>query len=96
MCRSTESTTTIKVRVQPKASRNQIGGFAGDTLLLRVTAPPEDGKANQAMIGLLATGLNVAKSSVQIVRGHGSRDKFVSVDALGLEDIKRRLGSLAK
>jgi uncharacterized protein (TIGR00251 family) len=96
MSRPPESTTTIKVRVQPKASRNQIDGFAGDTLRIRVTAPPEDGKANQAAIGLLATGLNVAKSSVQIVRGHSSRDKFVSVDALGLEDIKRRLGSLAK
>jgi len=96
MSRPTESMTTIKVRVQPKASRNQIEGFAGDTLRLRVTAPPEDGKANQAVIGLLATGLNVAKSSVQIIRGHSSRDKFVSVDALGLEDIKHRLGYFSK
>jgi uncharacterized protein (TIGR00251 family) len=96
MSRPTESTTTIKVRVQPRSSRNQIEGFVGDTLRLRVSAPPEDGKANQAVIALLAIGLDVAKSSVRIVRGHSSRDKFVSVDALGLEDIKRRLGSLAK
>ena len=96
MSRPSESTTTIKVRVQPKSSRNQIEGFEEDTLRLRVSAPPEDGKANQAVIALLAIGLDVAKSSVRIVRGHSSRDKFVSVDALGLEDIKRRLGSLAK
>ena len=96
MSRPTESTTTIKVRVQPKSSRNQIEGFLGDTLRLRVSAPPEDGTANQAVIALLAIGLDVAKSSIRIVRGHSSRDKLVSVDALGLEDIKRRLGSLAK
>ena len=96
MSRPTESMTTIKVRVQPKASRNQIEGFAGDTLRLRVTALPEDSKANQAVIVLLTTGLNVAKSSVQIIRGHSSRDKFVSVDSLGLGDIKRRLGYFGK
>ena len=96
MSRPTASINTIKVRVQTKASRNQVDRFAGDTLRIRVTAPPEDGKANQVVIDLLANGLNVAKSSIRIVRGHSSRDKLVSVDALGLEDIRRRLEYLGK
>ena len=70
---------TVRVRVQPKASRNQIVGFVGDILRVRVTAPPEDGKANQAVIDLLATSLGVAKSRLQIIRGHSSREKLVSV-----------------
>ena len=95
MSQPTESTTTVKVRVQPKASRNQIVSLVGDTLRVRVTAPPEDGKANQAVIALLAASLNVAKSSVRILRGHSSRDKLISVDALSREEIQRRLGSIS-
>jgi len=94
MSQTTEPTTTVKVRVQPRASRNQIVGFMGDTLRVRVTAPPEDGKANQAVIVLLAGSLDVAKSRVQIIRGHGSRDKLISVDGLSLDEIQRRLQNL--
>jgi hypothetical protein len=69
-------------------------GFLGDTLRVSVTAPPEDGKANQALIALLADRLDVARSSLQIVRGHGSRDKLVAVVALDLTEIGRRLQNL--
>jgi hypothetical protein len=69
-------------------------GFLGDTLRVSVTAPPADGKANQALIALLADRLDVARSSLQIVRGHGSRDKLVAVVALDLTEIGRRLQNL--
>jgi uncharacterized protein (TIGR00251 family) len=91
MNRPPEPKTTVKVRLHPRASRNQVVGFVGDTLRVRVTAPPEDGKANQALIALLADRLDVAGSSLKIVRGHSSRDKLVAVDALNPSEIRRRL-----
>jgi uncharacterized protein (TIGR00251 family) len=91
MTRQQEPTSILKVRVQPKASRNRIEGFLGDTLRVSVTAPPEDGKANQALIALLADRLDVARSRLEIVRGHASRDKLVAVVALDLSEIGRRL-----
>jgi uncharacterized protein (TIGR00251 family) len=87
-----QSSASIKIRVQPKASRNEVLGYQGDTLRLRVTAPPEGGKANEAVISLLAEALGVAKSQISIVRGHSSRDKLVSVASLNPEEVRRRLG----
>ncbi len=52
--------TIIRVRVQPKASENKILGFREDVLRLRVTAPPEDGKANAAVVRLLAQTLGIS------------------------------------
>lgn len=87
---------TIKVRVQPRSSRNEVVGYQDDVLRLRVIAPPEGGKANEAVISLLAGALGVAKSQVRIVRGHTSRDKLVSVVSLTLEEVERRLEALAR
>ena len=78
----------ITVRVQPRSSRDQVVGFRGDVLQLRVTAPPVDGKASQAIVVLLAETLGVSKSCVRIVRGHASRDKTVEVDSLSTEDVR--------
>ena len=58
---------------------------------MRVTAAPEDGKANSAVVSLLAKTLGVAKSNVQILRGHGSRDKVVAVETISQEYVERRL-----
>ena len=82
---------TIKVRVQPKASRDQVVGFSGDTLRLRVTAPPKAGKANQAVIALLSDALGIAKFRVRIIRGRSSRDKLVSIASLTGEQVLLRL-----
>jgi uncharacterized protein YggU (UPF0235/DUF167 family) len=60
-------------------------------LRLRVTAPPEGGRANEAVISLLAEALNIAKSQVKIARGHTSREKLVTVESLGQEEAQRRL-----
>ena len=91
-----ESGVTFKVRVQPKASRNQVDGFSADRLRLRVTAPPQDGKANLAVIALLAETLGVPKSRLRIIRGHASREKLVEVTSLTPEDVERALDGIGK
>ncbi|MBI5106032.1 MAG: DUF167 domain-containing protein, partial [Solirubrobacterales bacterium] len=62
----------------------------------RVTAPPVDGKANEALRRLLARSLGVPRSRVAVVRGQASRDKAVEVDGLAAEDALRRLGEIAR
>ncbi len=85
-------TTKFAVRVVPRASRNEVAGFEGETLRVRVTAPPVEGRANQALTRLLAKELGVARGDIRIVAGHGSRDKVVAVDGLGAAEVRRRLG----
>jgi uncharacterized protein (TIGR00251 family) len=69
----------IRVRVQPRASRNEILGVRDGRLRLRTTAPPADGKANKAVIRLLADFLDVAPSRISLVRGTTHRDKQLRV-----------------
>ncbi len=82
---------TLKVRIQPKASRNQVDGYRDGTLWLRVTAPPSEGKANTGLIALLAKVLGVNKSKLEIVHGHRSRDKVVSVATLTEQEVRWRV-----
>ena len=87
---------TLKVRVQPKASRNQIDGFEDGTLRLRVMAPPTDGKANAGLIALMAKTLGVSQSRLEIVRGNGSRDKVISIETLTEQEVRRRIEAAVK
>jgi uncharacterized protein len=80
----------VEVRVQPRARRDEIAGERDGRLLVRVTAPPVDGKANDAVRGLLAQRLGVPPGRVAVVRGHGGRDKLLEVDGLDDGDILRR------
>jgi uncharacterized protein (TIGR00251 family) len=66
----------LHVRVQPKARANAVKGWHGDALRVSVTAAPEDGKANRAVIALLAEMFGVVPSSINLVRGAASRDKW--------------------
>jgi len=66
----------LHVRVQPKARANAVKGWHGAALRVSVTAAPEDGKANRAVIELLAETFDVAPSSISLVRGAVSRDKL--------------------
>jgi len=66
----------LHVHVQPKARANAVKGWHGAALRVSVTAAPEDGKANRAVIGLLAETFDVAPSSINLVRGATSRDKW--------------------
>ena len=82
----------IALRVQPKARRSQVTVTEAGTVTVRVTAAPERGKANAAVVEVLARALSVPTSAVEIVRGHGARDKVLLVQGLTLEEAFRRLG----
>ena len=82
---------TIKVRVQPKSSRNRVDGFQDGALRVRVTAAPTEGQANAAVITILAKTLGVSKSRLEIIRGYSSRDKVVSVDTLTEQEVQRKI-----
>ena len=96
MPRPTQNVAAVKVRVQPGASRSQVVGYHTDVLRLRVTAPPQDGKANEAVVSLLAETLGVPKRQVRIIRGLSSRDKLVVVDSLSADELQLRLNALSK
>jgi len=81
----------LSLRVQPRASRNEIVGWQDSTLKLRVTAPPVDGAANAAIARLLAHALGVSPSSISVVKGRQAREKIVEVAGLGAAEIRRRL-----
>ncbi len=82
----------LTIRLSPRASREEIAGERDGALLVRVTAPPVDGAANEALVRLLAKRLRVAKGAVQIVSGDTSRTKTVEVDGLDEAELRRRLG----
>jgi len=79
----------FKVKVQPKASRNEFAGLYQDALKIRLTAPPVEGKANKALIYFLADWLGVKKSQVEIVSGQLSKIKIIKVVGEGGNLMKR-------
>ena len=83
--------TTVSVRVVPRASRDRIIGWRDGVLALRVTAPPQEGRANVAVLALLASALGVRKSAVAITAGHASARKRVTIEGLTRADIEQRL-----
>ena len=86
----------VKVRVQPRSSRDEVVGLEAGVLRVRLTAIPERGRANEALVELLADSLGVPKRAVQITRGHGSRDKWVSIEGLDHSELERRLGNAVR
>ncbi|HZP21866.1 MAG TPA: DUF167 domain-containing protein [Terriglobales bacterium] len=81
------------MKVQPRARRNAITGEVGDALKLALTAPPIDGRANEACIAFLAELLNVPRSSVTIAAGHTTRNKVVRVAGVSAAEVRRRLSN---
>jgi uncharacterized protein (TIGR00251 family) len=79
----------FSVRLQPRASKNEIVGLQGVALKVRVTAPPVDGLANEAMVELLSKALEVSRRNVCIVSGHSSRTKVVEVSGADLASVQR-------
>ncbi len=84
----------LNVYVQPGASRSGVAGRYGTALKLRVAAPPVDGAANEAVLELLSTMLQIPKSSLQIIRGVTARKKQVSVRGLGVAAVLAHLAPL--
>jgi hypothetical protein len=83
--------TRLTVEVRPRAGRDEIAGWQGPRLRVRVTAPPADGAANEAVRALLAERLGCAPSRVEIVRGHTARTKIVRVVGLAPDEVATRL-----
>ncbi len=90
--RDTPEGASFRVRVQPRASREGVGGERQGALVLRVTAPPVEGRANEAVVRLLAGVLGVPASAVAVVRGASGRDKLVAVAGLDAAAVRLRLG----
>ena len=84
----------IKIKVVPRASRDAVVGWLGDELKLAVTAPPEKGRANKAVVALLARTLGVDARDVSVVAGHGSPRKTVSVEGMEAGRLRALLGIL--
>jgi uncharacterized protein (TIGR00251 family) len=85
--------TTFPVKVHPRAKENAITGEVGDALKLALTAPPVDGKANEACIDFFAKLLNLPRSSVTIAAGQTSRNKVIRVAGLTAQQVRDRLGN---
>ena len=83
----------LRVRVQPRASRNEVVGWQDDALRVRVTAPPADGLANRAVTDLLARALRLPASQIALVRGAAARDKLFRVARLSAADVRLRLAA---
>jgi uncharacterized protein len=81
----------LRVRVTPRARREEIAGERDGVLLVRVTAPPEGGRANKAVCRLVAKALRVAPSRVTVARGATSRDKVLHVEGGDLERLRRAI-----
>jgi uncharacterized protein (TIGR00251 family) len=82
----------LYIRVQPRAKRDEVVGERQGAIVIRLAAPPVDGKANTALCAFIAKAANVPRSRVEIVRGHASRDKVVRVEGVAPEQLRRALG----
>ena len=82
----------LHIKVQPRASRHEIGEVLGGELKVKIAAPPVDSAATDALVKFLADVLGVPRSAVQLVRGATSRHKVVSIRGLSAESVQQRLG----
>ena len=89
--RDTSQGATFAVRVQSRARKDAIVGKIGDALKIALTAPPVEGRANQACIDFLAEFLKVPRSSITIAAGETSRNKVIRIAGLSAEQLRRRL-----
>jgi uncharacterized protein len=83
----------LSVRLQPRAKRDEVVGERAGAVVIRVTAPPVDGKANEALCRLIAKAAGVPPSQVSVIRGHTGRDKVVRVEGVELAALRAALGA---
>lgn len=86
----------VPVRVKPRASAPRIGGERAGRLLVQVTAPPVDGRANEAVCRLLAKALRTAAGQVSVVSGERARDKLIRIEGRSVADVAEALGISAE
>lgn len=85
----------FRLRAVPRSPRDEIVGWQGDVLLIRLRAPPVEGRANEALRRLLARSLGLPGSAVEIVAGRSSRNKTVRVVGLDEGEVRKRLTAAA-
>jgi uncharacterized protein len=85
---------TFAVKVHPRARKNAITGVVGDALKLALTAPPLDGKANQAVVEFFSELFAIPRSSITIASGETSRNKVIRVSGVARADVERRLSAV--
>jgi hypothetical protein len=83
--------TRLRLRVTPGAARSEIVGRHGDAWRVRVAAVADRGRANEALVRLLARRLELRRSDITLVSGHAGRDKVVQLSGLGSDEVERRL-----
>lgn len=88
----TNETARITIRVTPRASASKVAGVKQGALLVRVTAPPVEGKANKAVCEVIAKELGVPKSRVTVIRGDAGRDKVVEISGVSQALAEAKLG----
>jgi len=86
-----DGSVILRVRVQPRASRDALAGERNGALVVRVTAPPVEDAANRALVRVLGEALGVAPSRVRILSGHTGRTKRVAVEGLAVDGVRARL-----
>jgi uncharacterized protein (TIGR00251 family) len=83
--------TRISIRLTPRAGRDAIEGWDGTVLQVRVAAPPTEGRANDALVRLVAKALKVAPSRVSVVGGAQSRTKVLLIDGMSADEVREGL-----
>ena len=81
----------LSVKLQPRASTNEIGEVLGNELRIKVTAPPVDAAANEALVKLLSERLGCARGRVELVRGHKSRHKIIGLHGFAPEEVLQKI-----
>ncbi len=81
----------VSIKLQPRASKNEVGEVMGQELKIKVTAPPVDSAANEALVRFLAEALGCPRGAVQLVRGQTSRHKVVFIAGMSPEEVRAKL-----
>ena len=88
---NTPAGATLQVKVHPRARKNAITGVVGDAIKIALTAPPVEGRANEACIEFVAKFLNVPRSSVTIAAGESSRQKLIRIAGMTAAQVEEKL-----
>ena len=89
LSRQTDGAVSFAVKVAPRANKNEIPGFEGGVLKVRLKAPPIEGKANDALVKFLADALGISRSQIEIVSGQASRRKVVRIRGMSADRIEK-------
>lgn len=71
----------LKIYIQPNAKKNEVVGYHGDSLKIKIKAPPADGEANDSLIRFLSEKLGVAQKNIDLAHGHASRNKLIQINS---------------